>query len=172
MKKTPFQIIASIIMLLIFAAGVYLLYPTISQLVILLASGKVEFSSSVIATIGIYIIFCLAQLTMLLAAIQIYRTGRVCILKCLLYASIPSFNLLNYASYEFTFGPSLAFFLKTEFSPFSLGLNMEAHLMEVQYLLTFSNDYAGVIQVGVNIVPIIVLVLLRRWGITAAGCEK
>jgi hypothetical protein len=162
MKKSISQIIMSIYMLCVFLLGAYILYGPLTGIIAQAFSGSYSFGFYGILTLLIFALFAIAQIFFLLAAIQIFRKGEYRILKVLLYMSIPSFNILGYVGYLFMFGPFVLLSIGTYVNQLNFMFNLNFHTFAVQYDLNFASDSNGLISVGINLVPFLFLILIRR----------
>lgn len=161
MKKKTLQVTLSFFMLFAFIYSSVMLYRFFEQMVFLYMSGKLEMTLSVMATLLIYGVFLAVQFLFLASAIQIYRRDSYALLRWLLYASIPHFNCFGYVSYMFVFGPFLAFTAGATFEPMQFFVDSGADYFDVQYMLTFSRQAQPVFQIGLNVVPILLLMTIN-----------
>lgn len=104
----------------------------------------------------------IVTLCFVMAAIQIYRHNRYQIFKTLLYLSIPFIYFKGIISYQFTFFSHL---IVTMGSSDALSFNFEffAHIFSINYnILISTTPEDEIVQFGINLVPILILVVLKR----------
>ncbi len=164
MNKSWFQIILSLYVFCSFITGVYFFYHIISKPFFSLLTSGNAFDVRLVALGLIYTFISFLILCLLLAALQIFRSGSWKILKYLLYASIPTFNVFG-VMYQFYFmpylyavagfntvGPQFLGNVDFGFYPLTFGINVS--------LLSENNT---LFLAGLNIVPIIAIVLLKKY---------
>lgn len=165
MNKGWFQLFLSLYIFCTFIVGAYGFYSADNPFFALMRTGgSMSMPLFLFALIiGLYVFFVIGQL---LASLQIFMTGRWSILKYLLYASIPTCNIFGYVIYEYYFMPFFyaiigyktagpEFFGNVYFGFYPLVANFN--------LALFDKASSGVFLVGVNIVPIIVIFLLKKY---------
>lgn len=165
MNKSKFQLIFSVYVFACFVFGLYslgfFLYPMLGFML----GGKILSSYQLVGFLTV-VVFAGALLSLLLAAsVQIFLTGRWNIFRYLLYASIPVINLFNHVVYTFYFMPYLYAILgyTSAGTELSLNLDFEAYPLLFGFTFAFSQTKGDLLEIGINVVPIIVLILLKRF---------
>jgi hypothetical protein len=164
MQKTPFQIIVSLLVFIVFLWGTYLLLPVVIGVLGQAASGALAMNLNTVLMLLLYVLFSLVQVMFLLASIQIFKTGEVSMLRKLLWLSVPTFNIMGFVAYQFAFGPYVFLNTGIHTAPFNLMFDFSYHTFAVLYNLSFSTENTHFLSVGINVVPLIFLNLLKRFG--------
>lgn len=163
MNKTPLQLMMSALMLSSFVLGTYVLYIIFLQIISLYDAGGLLLNVNTLFIITAFALLSTLTFLMLISAIKIFRNSNYRLMKFLLYISIPSLYIMNYLTYKFIFGPSFIIAFGVEFEPFSILLDFNFQLFYSQYNLAFSTTGQGPISIGINLVPIIILMILKKW---------
>ncbi len=161
MKKTAFQLSLAgyLFALSLFVSG-------LTVLLLLNLKTQEAFSSHFFSTILILIPIFFSIILLLCAAIQIYRTGKWSILKVLLYASIPKFNLMGYLIYEFYFFPY--FYTGAQFNQLTSKLSLLTKAgfylpFLYNYEITIDGDGGPLFLISINIASIVIIKLLNKY---------
>lgn len=163
MNKSWFQLLLASYIFAAFIGGCYVFYTHLYPFLLHIINADI---STKMRIIGLCVVglACALIISLLMASIQIFRTGNWSILKYLLYASIPSVNIYGYFAYAFYFMPYLYAIVGYKSIATELSVNTDFSLFPIMFGFNFrlfgSDD---IIALGINIVPIIVIILLQKY---------
>jgi hypothetical protein len=165
MNKSLFQMLFAGYVFAAFLMGVYVFYCIAGWAYHALKAAAEIPATGYVGALAIVVYAALIILGLLFAAIQIFRTGSWKIFKYLLYLSIPQLNIFGYFIYKLYFMPYLyvtggyntsthSLLGAVDFGFYPLSFNFDAGLF---------GPSAGLFLIGVNIVPIMVIILLKKF---------
>lgn len=165
MNKSWFQILLSAFVLGTVIAGLYVFYQNIFGQLVTVLSGRVPLTLTAVSFLVIIAFVLFLIITLFFAALQIFRTGDWCLFKYLLYASIPACNIFNYFIYTFYFMPTLYAIVTYKPAIHQLQFAVNTEILPIMFGFNFavSTKPGDTLMLGINFIPIIVIILLQKF---------